>query len=381
MIHSQSEIKKHTIIATTAMGLEAVLNREIKDLGISSTTVSDGKVEFEGTLLDCVKANLWLRTAGKIYIKIGTFIATTFDHLFEETKALPWGDWIGPKDAFPISKITSRKSELFSKSDCQAIVKKAIVEHLKSTHNVQTLPEFEAEVAVRIQIENDIVTLSIDTSGAGLNKRGYRAHHDKAPLRETLAAGLLYLSRWNPKEDVLIDPMCGSGTLLIEAGLMATNTAPGLHRSFSCEQWASFPQELWDQARDEAKQAINNDATYRIYGSDNSEKALFIARKNIEQAQLKNIYVQKLPLDLLQSRFQRGKIISNPPYGERLEDKDTVEKLYKTLGKVLRKNFPEWHYYILTSHKGFESHFQQRATKRRKLFNGSIECCYYQYFS
>jgi putative N6-adenine-specific DNA methylase len=371
----------HTLIATTAMGLEAVLAREIKKLGYTDYKVFDGKVEFQGTFTDICKSNLWLRTAGKIYIKLASFEALTFDELFEKTKDVPWGDWIGPEDHFPVSKVTSRKSELFSKSDCQSIVKKAIVEQLRTAHNVTHLPETGSTFSVRIQIENDQVILSIDSSGEGLNKRGYRAHNDQASIRETLAAGLIYLSRWDPKNDVLIDPMCGSGTLLIEAGLMAKNIAPGLHRSFVSETWNCFPEKVWFEERSKASEAVDENAKFRIFGSDENGEALSIARENMEIAELSNIYVQKLSLKDLQSRFETGKIITNPPYGERLQEKEEVEDLYSTMGDHLRNKFKNWSYYILTSHKEFERHFGKKATKRRKLYNGGLECCYYQYFN
>lgn len=368
-----------TIIATTAMGLESVLGRELKDLGYSNVQLSDGKAEFKGSISDICKANLWLRTAGRIYIKVGEFFSMTFDDLFEETLALPWEEWIGPKDKFPISKITSRKSELFSKSDCQAIVKKAISERLKKAHHVTMLPETHATCAVRIQIEKDRVTLSLDTSGEGLNKRGYRSHMDIAPLRETLAAGMILLSRWRP-DDVLIDPLCGTGTLLIEAGLIAKNIAPGLSRSFIAEHWNSIPKTLWDNERTHAKQCITPDTKIRIFGSDINHTALSVARKNIALAGLTDVFVQNLDVSELKSRYEVGKIITNPPYGERLGTILETEKLYKTLGKTLHTQFPKWDYYIITPNKDFESLFNQKATKKRKLFNGPIECCYYQFF-
>lgn len=368
-----------TIIATTAMGLEAVLGRELKDLGYTDVQLSDGKAEFKGTLADICKSNIWLRTAGRIYIKMGEFFAMTFDDLFDETQAIPWEHWIGPNDRFPISKVTSRKSELFSKSDCQAIVKKAISERLKKAHNVTHLPETGDAYAVRIQLDKDRVTLSIDATGDGLNRRGYRAHMDIAPLRETLAAGLILLSRWRP-EDVLIDPLCGTGTLLIEAGLIAKNIAPGLKRSFVSETWKCIPSRLWNAARLDAKDCIKPDVKVRIFGSDTNHTVLSVARKNIELAGLTDIFVQNLDVADLKSRYQVGKIITNPPYGERLGTVLETENLYKQLGKTLHTEFPEWDYYVITPNKDFEDLFKQKATKKRKLFNGPIECCYYQFF-
>lgn len=371
---------KVTLIATTAMGLEAVCARELKALGIDSTRVFDGKVEWEGDLTDICNANLWLRTAGRIYIKVGEFKALTFDELFEQTQDLPWEKWIGPKDRFPVSKVTSRKSELFSKSTCQSIVKKAIVKRLKDAHGVSHLPEMGAQCAVRIQIDKDNVTLSIDSSGEGLSKRGYRAHMDLAPIRETLAAGLILLSRWRPEEDALIDPMCGTGTILIEAGMIAKNIAPGLNRSFAAEKWSCIPKKLWANARQQAKLAIKQDVEFRIYGSDINHTALSVARKNIALAGLDGIYVQKLPVQDLESRFKKGKIITNPPYGERLGDKDDVDALYEDFGDVVAENFPDWHTYIITPHQDFEELFGKKATRKRKLFNANIRCDYYQFY-
>ncbi|MFT5170605.1 MAG: putative N6-adenine-specific DNA methylase [Candidatus Marinamargulisbacteria bacterium] len=371
---------KVNLIATATMGLESVLGREVKALGFEDAKIFDGKVEYTGELKDICRSNLWLRTAGRIYIKMGQFDATTFDELFEKTKALPWSDWIPADGRFPVSKVTSRKSELFSKSDCQRIVNKAIAEHLKEAHGVQSLPEHGANFPIRIQIDKDEVILSMDSSGSGLNKRGYRAASDIAPLRETLAAGLLYLSHWDPERDVLLDPMCGSGTLLIEAGMMARNVAPGLDRTFGSEGWDLTPEAMWEEARSEAKAAIKQDAKWRIFGSDISGQALATARGNIQKAGLKDIFVQTLPLQDVDSRFERGKIVTNPPYGERLEEKASVEAIYLEMGKVFRSRFQDWKYYVLTAHEGFESLFGAKSTKNRKLYNGGIKCWFHQYF-
>ncbi|RAP33178.1 RNA methyltransferase [Candidatus Marinamargulisbacteria bacterium SCGC AG-410-N11] len=369
-----------TLIATTAMGLESVLKQEVLQLGYKIDNVYDGKVEFEGDLTDICKTNIWLRTAGRIYIKIATFKATTFDELFDKTKQINWHNWIGKNDRFPISKITSRKSTLFSKSDCQSIVKKAIVSQLQSHYKIHSLPENEANCAIRIQIENDFVTLSLDSSGAGLNKRGYRAHMDIAPIRETLAAGLILLSRWNPTRDILIDPMCGTGTILIEAGMIAQNIAPGLNRSFASEQWKIIPSKLWNNTRQEAIAAKNNHTNFTILGSDINGRSLNIARKNIELANVTNINVQTLPLSEFNSRHKFGKIITNPPYGDRLNQDINIHDLYTEMGAIFKDNIPDWSYYIITPHEQFEQLFNKKATKRRKLFNGNIQCWYYQYF-
>ena len=371
---------KCTLIATTIMGFEAVLRRECEALGFKNISVFDTKVEFEATLADICKANLWLRTAGRVYVKIGQFHATTFDELFEKTTTLPWGDWIQKNDQFPITQVTSRKSKLFSKSDSQAIVKKAIAKQLQTAHKVTSLAETESLFPIRLLIENDMVTLSIDTSGTGLNKRGYRAHIGKAPLRETLAAGLIYLSRWRPDKDSLIDPFCGSGTICIEAALMAKNIAPGLNRSFNSQHWATLPKTTWDNAKKEAKSYINHDQSFEIIGSDISQKALQIARENTKIAGLKPLTYECKPLSKCTSAGAYGKIITNPPYGERLNDIEKSEAIYKEMGQIFHKHFPNWSYYILTPSEEFESLFKQKSTKHRKLYNGGLKCWYYQYF-
>ncbi len=370
-----------TLIATTAMGLESVLAREIKELGFSAAQSFNGKIEFQGNLEDICRANLWLRTAGRILIKVGEFKATTFDELYEKTRALPWGQWIEETAQFPISKVTSRKSTLFSKSDCQSIIKKAVVDSLKTYHKVSNLPETGAPFAIRLQIENDLVTLSLDTSGSGLNKRGYRSHMDLAPLRETLAAGLVLLSRWRPDKDVLFDPLCGSGTILIEAGLIAKNIAPGLNRQFVSEQWQIIPPELWAKARQEAQDSIIKENNFQIFGSDKSWRALEIAQKNTGLAGLTNFNYQKLNLNETSLPFSTGKIITNPPYGERMDDQEETEALYKEMGLHFKKEFAEWSYYVITPHDDFEKLFKAKSDKHRKLFNGAIQCWYYQFFA
>lgn len=369
-----------TLIATVAMGLESVLAQELRQLGYNQLTVENGRVQFEANAEDIIKCNLWLRTAGRVFVKIGEFKAFSFDELFEKTKALPWQNWIEKTGQFPVSKISSKNSTLFSKSDSQAVVKKAVVESLKKAYKVNTLPETGAQFPIRVQIERDLVTLSIDTSGEGLHKRGYRAHMSKAPLRETLAAGLLYLSRWRPKEDALIDPMCGTGTILIEAALMAHNIAPGLNRTSISENWSLLPINSWKRYRKEAGEQIDRTIKPRILGSDNNGKALKIARENIEIASVETVFVQKLDVTECRSRYEKGKLVTNPPYGERLGEKQEAEVLYEDLGVLCRDHFPNWNYYILTSHPEFEDFFGKKATRKRKLFNGSIRCDYYSFY-
>jgi putative N6-adenine-specific DNA methylase len=369
-----------TLIATTAMGLESVLKQELLDLGYSNLRVFDGKVEYEGELSDICRSNLWLRTAGRIYIKIAQFKAVTFDDLFDQTSDLPWSDWIQADDAFPVTKCISKNSILYSRSDIQALVKKAVVEHLKRAHKVRELPETGSTFPIRVQVDKDIVTLSIDATGDGLNKRGYRAHMDIAPLRETLAAGMVLLSRYRADKDVLMDPMCGTGTILIEAAMIAQNMAPGLKRHFNSMGWDICKDEDWRLAKEEAEDLIVRGADFRILGSDTNWKALEVARKNAELAGVENVHFQKLSIKELGSRFKTGKLITNPPYGERLSEREEVETLYQDLGWICQTKMPEWSHYVITPHEHFEKLFGKKADKKRKLYNGGIKCHYYQFF-
>ena len=369
-----------TLVATTTMGFESVLAREIKGLGVEETQTEDGKVTFKGDLETLVKANLWLRTAGRIYIQLAKFYAFDFDELFEGAKKVDWETYIPEDFAFPITKVTSKKSTLFSRSDCQSVVKKAIVDRLLSAHKATHLTETGPEVPVRIQIDKDEVILSIDSSGWGLNKRGYRAHMAVAPLRETLAAGLLLLSRWRPTDEALMDPFCGTGTILIEGAMMAKNIAPGINREFGAESWPLIPKKLWNTKRQEAKDLINHDAEYRILGSDSDYHVLNIAKENIGIAGLTNIHLQKLDACEIGSRYEKGKIVTNPPYGERLSEQEDVEALYEQFGKHVRTTMPKWSYCVLTSHPDFEKLFGRRSDQHRKVYNGGMQCYFYQYF-
>ncbi|MSR88689.1 MAG: class I SAM-dependent RNA methyltransferase [Candidatus Margulisbacteria bacterium] len=369
-----------TLIATTTMGLESVLAKEIKDLGYQEVQVFDGKVEFSGDLSDICKANLWLRTAGRVYVKMAAFDAVTFDELYNQTVDIPWENWIQADDEFPVAQVTSLKSELFSKSTCQSIVKKAIVARLQEKHRVTHLPETGALCPIRIQIDKNHVILSLDTSGTGLHMRGYRVIPDGAPLKETLAAGLILLSRWRPTQDVLLDPLCGTGTILIEAGLMAKNIAPGLHRSFCSENWQLIPKKLWETARDNAHDSILKTSDFQIIGSDISNHAIRLANQGLIDAGLTTIIPKIIPVKDLISQHERGKIITNPPYGDRLGTEEEAAELYREMGDVFKTQFPRWSYYILTANEEFQSLFRRRSTKNRKLYNGGIKCHYYQYY-
>lgn len=371
-------MSKLQLIATTAFGIEAITARELKKLGYEDLRVENGKVTFTGDESSICKTNLWLRTADRVLIKMGDFKALSFDELFEQTKALPWEEII-PYDAeFPVEG-KSIESKLFSVPDCQAIVKKAVVEKLKKKHNCNWFPETGPKYRIEVALLKDTATLTIDTSGAGLHKRGYRKLVGGAPLKETLACAMILVSHWN-KERVLLDPFCGSGTIPIEAALIGKNIAPGLGREFASEKWPTVPQKLWDDARDEAYDAIIEDCELRIHGSDIDEEAMSLARYHAKKAGVDDVvHLQRLPMSEISSRYKYGIIICNPPYGERLGEKEYVENLYREMGNVF-KRLDTWSYYVITSNMEFEKLFGRRADKKRKLYNGRILCNYFQFF-
>lgn len=365
------------LIASTTFGLESVVKRECQDLGFKNIKTFDGKVEFEGEEVDIVKANLWLRCAGRVWVKMGTFKAVTFTELFDQTKALPWEQWIPEDGKFTVVG-KSVKSTLFSVPDCQAIVKKAVVEKLKETYKTDWFDETGASYTIQVGILKDTVTLAIDSSGSGLHMRGYRANAMMAPLKETLASAMVQLSYWR-KDRVLIDPFCGSGTILIESAMLARNIAPGLQRKFASEEWHRIGADLWKQERKKAYEAINYDITPELYGSDLDSAAIALAKENAEKAGVDDCItftVQsstelKLPKDY-------GFVITNPPYGERIGELQEVEDLYRNLGGLMKQN-PTWSTYLITSMEYFETLFGRKANKKRKLFNGRIKTDYYQY--
>lgn len=371
-------MSKYELIATTPMGLEAVLSRELKNLGYEDQLVENGRVTFYGNEKDICITNLWLRTAGRILIKMGEFEARTFDELFEGTKALAWPDWI-PKDAeFPVDG-RSHKSQLSSVPACQGIVKKAIVEKMKQKYNIEWFEETGPRYVAEVTLLNDVATLTLDTTGAGLHKRGYRMETTEAPLRESLAAAMVLLSRWRP-ERPLYDPFCGSGTILIEAALIGWNIAPGLRRRFNAEAWPNVTQALWSEAKEEAYDLLKDDAPLNIVGSDIDREAIESALKNLRSAGMsKDIKVNVMPVSDISPEGDYGCIITNPPYGERIGTLPEIDKLTKDLGR-LAKQLNNWSHFIITPDKTFETTFGRRADKRRKLFNGQIECTYYQYF-
>lgn len=372
-------MSKFELIATAAFGLESVVAEEIKKLGYTDIKVENGRVEFTGDESAIARCNLWLRTADRVLLKVGEFEATSFEELFEKTKALPWSDYI-PEDAnFPVAKAKSVKSKLCSLSDSQAIVKKAVVESMKKKYRIEWFEEKGPLYSIQVSLLKDIATLTIDTSGPGLHKRGYRKLNNEAPIKETLAAGMVLLSRWKPDRQ-FIDPMCGSGTIPIEAAMIGLNMAPGSRRSFVSEDWSIIPKEKWKQAREEAMDLFDYDAEFNILGSDIDGEVLKYARHNVEHFGLTDyLSFQKLPVRELRSSKKYGCIICNPPYGERLGELKEVEALYREMGKVFGE-MDTWSYYVLTAHPDFQKHFGKKAEKNRKLYNGRILCYYYQYF-
>ncbi|EGQ3609476.1 class I SAM-dependent RNA methyltransferase [Staphylococcus pseudintermedius] len=370
----------YQLLAVCPMGLESIVAKEVQDLGYD-TRVENGRIYFEGDASAIVKANLWLRTADRVKLIVGQFEAVTFDSLFEQTKNLPWEQFIPTDGQFPVQG-RSLKSKLFSVPDVQAITKKAIVERLKNAHQVSGwLDESGAKYPVEVAILKDKVLLTIDTSGSGLNKRGYRLAQGEAPIKETLAASLVKLANWTG-DTPLIDPFCGSGTIAIEACLIAQNIAPGFNRSFISEQWDIIPKGLYDQKRAEADELADYDKEIEIYASDIDPEMVEIAQRNADEVGVGDIIrfeVKDVNTLTINHDGPIG-LIGNPPYGERIGDRAEVEEMYRNLG-ILMQNHPNLSLYIMTSNKEFEYLANRKATKRRKLFNGYIETTYYQYWA
>ncbi len=366
------------LIATTTFGLEAVVKRELQALGYTDIKVTDGKVAFKADKEDIPRANLWLRTADRVLLSLGEFKALSFDELFEKTKALPWGSWITREGKFTVNG-KSVKSQLFSISDCQAIVKKAVVEKLKEKYAEEWFPETGPEYTIQVSLLKDIATLTIDTSGTGLHKRGYRQEAVEAPLKETLAAAMIQLSYWN-KNRVLLDPFCGSGTIPIEAALFGRNIAPGLNRRFASEEWPIIGKELWKKAKVEAFNAIDHDTPVRILASDIDPKAINTAEANALQAGVDDcIRFSVNSLEQLQVKESYGVVITNPPYGERIGNQKEISRLYKTMGQKFR-NDSTWSVYVLTPEEKVENLYGAKAHRKRKLYNGNIKVDLYQYY-
>lgn len=369
---------KYEFIAPCHFGLESVLKREVSDLGLEIVKVEDGKVTFSGDETAFARANMFLRTTERVLLKVGSFKATTFDELFEGTKALPWENYI-PKDGrFWVTKANSVRSALFSPSDIQSIMKKAMVERLKSKYNISWFDETGADYAIRVSILKDEVTVGLDTSGESLHKRGYRKLASKAPITETLAAALIMHTPWKA-DRLLVDPFCGSGTFPIEAALIGLNIAPGLKREFAAEKFSFLPAKVFADARNEARDLITPDRELQIQGYDIDSDIISAARQNAKLAGVESkIHFQARDVRELSSQKKYGFIITNPPYGERLEDKKALPALYSAIGEAFRP-LDTWSYFIITSYEDAEKYIGRKADKNRKIYNGMLKSYFYEF--
>lgn len=382
---------KLELIATATFGLEAVVKREIQNLGYTVIRTEDGRVTYQGDERAIVRSNLWLRTADRVYLRIGELDAKTFEELFQQIKGVPWEKWIPVDGAFPVVG-TSVKSTLHSVPSCQSIIKKAIVSRLSDFYCVDRFEESGAEYRVRFSILKDHVTVMMDTSGSGLHKRGYRVRDVAAPMKETLAAALVQLSYWRDgamrpekyRSDpprMLVDTCCGSGTILIEAAMMARNIAPGLNRSFASMNWDWIPESLWKEERKKAFQEVDYDGELLIKGFDIDERAVEAARENAEEAGVgDDIRISKMDMKKFRAEEEHGIIITNPPYGERIGDDEKIQRIYRKLADIL-ENRPTWSLFLITTDKKLEEALGRKADRRRKLYNGRLETQYYQFHS
>ncbi|MBM6803134.1 class I SAM-dependent RNA methyltransferase [Mediterraneibacter glycyrrhizinilyticus] len=366
-------------IAPCHFGLESVLKREIQDLGYEIVQVEDGRVTFAGGMDAVCRGNIFLRTAERILLKVGSFRAETFEELFERTKEIPWEEYIPQDGKFWVTKAASVKSRLFSPSDIQSIMKKAMVERLKTRYRIQWFPETGSSYPVRVFLMKDVVTVGLDTTGTSLHKRGYRPVAGKAPIAENLAAALIMLTPWK-RDRILIDPFCGSGTFPIEAAMMAANIAPGMNRSFTAESWTNLiPKKSWYEAVNEAQDMIDDNIEADIQGYDADGEVLRAARRNAEEAGVSHlIHFQQREVKDLSHPKKYGFIITNPPYGERLEEKETLPRIYKEFGDAFRK-LDSWSAYMITSYDDAERYFGKKSDKNRKIYNGMIRTYFYQF--
>ncbi len=372
-------MKKFELIAPCHFGLEAVLKREIYDLGYEITAVEDGRVTFEGDAEAICRANIFLRTAERVLLKVGKFQAVTFDELFEGIKALPWEAYLPEDGRFWVKKASSIKSKLFSPSDIQSIVKKAMVERLKERYQIDWFAETGVDYPVRIFLFKDEVTVTLDTSGESLHKRGYRTLSSKAPITETLAAALIMLTPWK-RDRILVDPFCGSGTFLIEAAMMAANIAPGMNREFLAEQWTNLiPKQLWYDSVSEAEELVDTEIKVDIQGYDIDGKAVKAARENAKRAGVDHlIHFQQREVANLNHPKKYGFVITNPPYGERLEEKETLGELYTQIGEAYRR-LDSWSMYLITGFEDAPKFIGSKPDKNRKIYNGMIKTYFYQF--
>ena len=373
---------KLEIIATSTFGLEAVVKREIEALGYKIIQSEDAKITFMGDERAVVRANLWLRSADRVQIKMGEFKALEFEDLFQQVKGIPWEEWI-PVDGRFVVNGSSVKSKLSSVPACQSVAEKAIVERLKEVYGIDYFQKTGALYDIKITLLKDRVTVTLDTTGPGLHKRGYRVAMVDAPMKETLAAALVQLSFWK-KGRLMLDPCCGSGTLPIEAALIGRNIAPGLNRKFTAEEWDAIPKNLWKEERKAAFEAIDYDTELEIYGFDINPAAVKAAVENAEEAGVDDcIHFQVGDAEKLSTMDFAGKesgvVVTNPPYGERIGDQKSIDRIYASFLKFFRKN-PTWSLFMVTSDKTAElKSFGRPADRRRKLFNGRLEVCYYQF--
>lgn len=389
-------MKQYELIAPCHFGMESVVKKEIYDIGYEITEVVDGRVAFAGDAEAVARANIGLRTAERILLKVGSFRAQTWEELFQGTKAIPWEEYL-PKDArFWVTKAASVKSRLFSTSDIQSVMKKAMVERMASVYHLHTFPETGADYPVRVFLMKDEVTVTLDTTGASLHKRGYRKMAVKAPIAENLAAGLLMLTPWKP-DRILVDPFCGSGTFLIEAAMMAADMAPGLNRHFTAEAWDNLvPSSIWTDAREEAREQIRPEVTCHLQGYDIDPEAIAAARENARLAGVDHlIHFQVKPVSELSSSRKYGFVITNPPYGERLrnpgvgsrkaveaiedtQDPEGIAQLYRTLGERLRA-LDTWSLYVISAYSRCEEMIGRKARKNRKIYNGMLRTYFYMF--
>lgn len=367
------------LIAPCHFGVEAVLKKEIYDLGYEIESVEDGKVTFIGDAEAVCRANIFLRTAGRILIRVGKFKAETFEELFQGTKAIPWEEYIPKNGKFWVAKATSIKSKLFSSSDIQSIMKKAMVERMKQKFHTEWFSEDGESYPVRVFIYKDEVVVGLDTTGESLHKRGYRKLTSKAPIAENLASSLISLTPWH-KDRILVDPFCGSGTIPIEAAMKAANIAPGMNREFTADKWENIiDKKLWYEALDEANDMMNVNIETDIQAFDIDGKIVKAARENAKLAGVDHlIHFQERPVSQLNHPKKYGFIITNPPYGERLEDKTSMPPIYKEIGNAMRR-LDTWSVYLITSYKETEKYIGRKADKNRKIYNGMMKTYYYQF--
>lgn len=372
-------MERFELIAPCHFGLEAVMKREILDLGYEVSQVEDGRVTFIGDAEAVCRANIFLRTTERILLKVGSFKAETFEELFQGTRAIPWEQYIPRDGKFWVAKASSIKSRLFSPSDIQSIMKKAMVERMKGEYGITWFPEDGASYPLRVFLYKDVVTVAMDTSGDSLHKRGYRTLTSKAPITETLAAALLMLTPWKP-DRILVDPFCGSGTFPIEAAMMAANMAPGMNREFLAEDWKNLiPKKCWYEAMDEANDLVKNDISVDIQGYDIDGEIVRAARANAAAAGVDHlIHFQQRPVSQLSHPKKYGFLITNPPYGERIEDKKNLPELYKTIGERFAA-LDSWSAYIITAYEDTERYFGRKADKNRKIYNGMMKTYFYQF--